>query len=150
LKKANTKKHINHIPKVVTCQNQPKLAQLARHGIEVHRFSNEVLYNSQATTERIYQTLKDKYEHPPTGLTERQGCFIATAAYGNTMAQEINILRKFRDLSLEPNLIGRPLVKLYYQTSPPLAKVIARSKNMKTFRRLSLKPIIRVFESRNS
>jgi very-short-patch-repair endonuclease len=124
---------------------------LARHGIEVHRFSNdEVLYNPQVTAERIYQTLKEKNEHPPRGYTERQGCFIATAAYGTSMAQEIDTLRRFRDLSLEPNLIGRHLVTLYYSTSPPFATVIARNKNMKAFVRLSLKPIIRLFESRNT
>ncbi len=124
---------------------------LARYGIEVRRFSNdEVLYNPQATVERIYQTLKDKNEHPPRGYTERKGCFIATASYGTSMAQEINILRQFRDLRLESNLIGRHLVTLYYDTSPPLARVISRSKSMKTFVRLSLKPIIRFFESRNT
>ena len=120
---------------------------LAMHGIEVHRFSNdEVLYNSQITAERIYQTLKDKSEHPPRGYVERQGCFIATAAYGTPMAQEINTLRRFRDLNLESNPIGKHLVTLYYNTSPSLATVIARSKNMKTVVRLSLKPIICFFE----
>ncbi len=123
---------------------------LARYGIEVHRFSNdEVLYNPQVTAERIYQTLKDKNEHPPKGYAESQGCFIATVAYGTSMAQEINALRRFRDLRLESNLIGRHLVTLYYDTSPSLATVIGRSKNMRAFVRLSLKPIIRLFESRN-
>ena len=81
---------------------------LARHGIEVQRFSNdEVLYNPHITTERIYQTLKDKNEHPPRGYTKRQGCFIATAAYGTSMAQEINVLRRLRDQEMEPNRIGK-------------------------------------------
>ena len=123
---------------------------LARHGIEVHRYSNdEVLYNPQETADKIYQTLKEKNAHPPRGYTTKESCFIATAAYGTPMAQEINTLRRFRDLKMEPNLIGRYLITLYYNTSPPLARVIARSKNMKAFVRLNLKLIIRFLESSN-
>jgi hypothetical protein len=65
------------------------------------------------------------------------------------MAEEINTLRRFRDEELEPHSVGRHLVYLYYDISPPLARIIARSKNMKAFVRLNLKPIIRFIESRN-
>ena len=124
---------------------------LARHGIEVHRFSNdEVLHNPEQTSEKVYQTLKYKYDNPPRGYEARKGCFIATAAFGTPMAQEINVLRRFRDQKLEPNPIGERLVTIYYCTSPPLARIIARSKNMKKFVRVSLKPIIRIFDKRNS
>ena len=126
---------------------------LARHGIEVHRFSNdEVLYHSQETAAKIYQTLQEKSVHTPVSygsFAKKESCFIATAAYGTPMAQEINTLRRFRDLRMEPNLIGRYLITLYYNTSPPLARVIARSKKMKAFVRLNLKPIIRFLESSN-
>jgi very-short-patch-repair endonuclease len=127
---------------------------LARHGIEVHRFSNdEVLYHPQETAAKIYQTLQEKSVRTPVSygsFAKRKSCFIATAAYGTPMAQEINILRRFRDLKMEPNLIGRNLIYLYYNLSPPLARIIARSRSMKAFVRLSLKPIIRLFESSNS
>ena len=76
-------------------------------------------------------------------------CFIATAAYGTPMAEEINTLRRFRDEVMEPNLLGKYFVTLYYDISPPLARVIARSKSMKAFVRLNLKPIIRSLESRS-
>jgi hypothetical protein len=66
------------------------------------------------------------------------------------MAEEINPLRRFRDEDMEPNLLGRHLVTLYYDVSPPLARVIARSENMKAFVRLNLKPIIRSLESRSN
>ncbi|MCL6578538.1 MAG: hypothetical protein K6T73_04015 [Candidatus Bathyarchaeota archaeon] len=73
-------------------------------------------------------------------------CFIATAAYGTPMAPEINILRKFRDKELESNDIGRCLVTLYYTLSPPIARVISRSKNMRAWIRLNLKPIVLAFK----
>ena len=77
-------------------------------------------------------------------------CFIATAAYGTPMAEEINTLRRFRDEDMEPNLLGRHLVTLYYDVSPPIARVIARSESMRAFVRLNLQPIIRSLESRST
>ena len=141
---------------------------LARHGIHIFRFSNDdVLYNSQAVTSDICQIVEVRSRHrgfmstpeypatnsetPTTAVTlqTKRACFIATAAYGTPMAKEITTLRRFRDLSLEPSLIGRQLVSIYYVTSPQFAKIIARNKNMKTFVRLCLKPIIHFFELRN-
>jgi very-short-patch-repair endonuclease len=125
--------------------------QLAREGIEILRFTNvEVLHYPQETGSKIYQTLKDKYEHPPKGYTPREGCFIATAAFNTPMAQEIGVLRSFRDSRMEPNLIGRYLILLYYNVSPPLARLVAQSNRMKAFVRLSLKPMIRLFETSNN
>jgi very-short-patch-repair endonuclease len=135
---------------------------LARHGIQIFRFSNDnVLHNPTVVASDLHQILEEKNSRrgfiatPEQGQTtgatlqKRSGCFIATAAYGTPMAQEIDNLRRFRDLRLEGGMIGRHLVTLYYDTSPPLASVIARSKNMKAFVRFSLKPIIRFFESRS-
>ena len=77
-------------------------------------------------------------KHEPKGL-----CFIATAAYGTSMAPELDILRTFRDRDLEPNSIGKRLASLYYIASPPIADVIAHSESMRALVRLTLKPIIR-------
>jgi hypothetical protein len=79
----------------------------------------------------------------------KTGCFIATAAYGTPMAEEINALRRFRDDQMEPNTLGRHLVLLYYEVSPPIARVLARSESMRAFVRLNLKPIVRSLESKN-
>jgi hypothetical protein len=59
-------------------------------------------------------------------------CFIATAAYGTTMAQEIDILRKFRDEILLPNSLGAQFVSFYYKISPPIARFISRHDFLRT------------------
>jgi len=57
---------------------------------------------------------------------EDEGCFIATATYGTDTAQEIDILREFRDEILLPNSLGTQFVSFYYRTSPPIADFISQ------------------------
>lgn len=136
-------------------------AVLCRRNIQVFRFKNEdVLYNPTIVASRLCQLVEEKTSYrgfipsparrPTVGTTlqKENRCFIATAAYGTPMAQEISTLRRFRDLEMEPNLIGRNLIYLYYTLSPPIARVITRSSNMKAFVRMALKPIIRSLEWR--
>ena len=59
-------------------------------------------------------------------------CFIATAAYGADTAEEINILREFRDVVLLPSGLGTEFVSLYYEISPPIAGVISRDDFLRT------------------
>jgi len=56
----------------------------------------------------------------PQGL-----CAIATAAYGTDMAEEIAILREFRDVVLLSNSLGATFVSIYYRTSPTVADFIS-------------------------
>jgi alpha-tubulin suppressor-like RCC1 family protein len=67
---------------------------------------------------------------PPTGGCG--GCFIATAAYGTDTAEELNILRDFRDTILLPNSLGAKFVSFYYRTSPPIADFISQHEVLRT------------------
>lgn len=57
-------------------------------------------------------------EEPP------QPCFIATAAYGTSTAEQLDLLRTFRDQVLMESTLGSQFVAWYYQVSPPLAVYI--------------------------
>jgi hypothetical protein len=70
-------------------------------------------------------------------------CFIATAVYGSDTAEEIDVLREFRNAVLMPNRLGAALVWLYYEVSPPLAAVISRHDSLRTALRLGfIGPIV--------
>jgi len=69
-------------------------------------------------------------------------CFIATAAYGTPMAEEIQILREFRDEYLLTSPVGQALVGLYYRVSPPIAEFITEHPSLKPIVRAGLLPAV--------
>ena len=72
-------------------------------------------------------------------------CFIATAAYGTDTAEEINILREFRDVVLLPSGAGAEFVSLYYQIGPPIAGVIWQHDFLRTAVRVGfIDPIVAI------
>ena len=69
-------------------------------------------------------------------------CFIATAAYGTPMVEEIQILREFRDEYLLTNPLGKALVNIYYRVSPPIAEFITEHPVLKPLVRVGLLPSV--------
>jgi transposase-like protein len=69
-------------------------------------------------------------------------CFIATAAFGDPMAQELEVLRRFRDAVLLRSMIGSTIVSAYYRLSPPIAERIRDSEQMRRFTRVLLRPLL--------
>lgn len=75
---------------------------------------------------------------PPSG----GGCFIATAAYGSDMAEDVMLLRRFRDETLLASSVGRALVQMYYRHSPPLADYIRERDGLRAAVRGGLRPLV--------
>jgi len=69
-------------------------------------------------------------------------CFIATAAYGTPMAEEIQILRELRDEYLLTNPLGQALVGIYYRVSPPIAEFITEHPSLRLVVRAGLVPVV--------
>ncbi len=69
-------------------------------------------------------------------------CFIATAAFGTPLANEVRVLSEFRDRYLMTNAAGRKFVRCYYRTSPTIAKIISRNRLLRFAVRVGLQPLV--------
>jgi len=72
------------------------------------------------------------------------GCFIATAAYGSGMAEEVKVLKEVRDEYLLTNSLGKALVSFYYKQGPKLAGFISNRPLLKSIVRVGLYPLVRL------
>ena len=69
-------------------------------------------------------------------------CCTVTSAYGTPMAQELGILRQFRDEYLLTNPLGKTLADFYYSVSPPIAEFITEHPSLKPIVRAGLVPAV--------
>lgn len=77
------------------------------------------------------------------GLFEDEfNCFVATAAFGSPIHNQVAFLRKFRGKFLMQFALGRRFVRWYYQTSPPWADWISKSPVRKGLAQILLLPLI--------
>jgi hypothetical protein len=69
-------------------------------------------------------------------------CFIATAAYGSLLANDVDMLRRFRDHLLKRSVLGELAVETYYTFGPSVAGVVGESDLLRTTARDLLNPIV--------
>src|SRR5690606_5396292 len=69
-------------------------------------------------------------------------CFVATAAYGSPMAEEVETLRRFRDRYLMTHTLGRAFVAAYYAVGPHAADVIRDDASLRRLSRMLLRPFV--------
>jgi hypothetical protein len=73
---------------------------------------------------------------------EVDACFIATAAYGSTMANDVEMLRRFRDTMLQKTVLGELAVEAYYTFGPAVSGVVGESDLLRATARSVLDPIV--------
>ena len=70
-------------------------------------------------------------------------CFVATAAYGSVMANDVGMLRRFRDRMLRDNVFGELFVETYYTFGPAVSGLVDRSELLRASARAALGPLVR-------
>jgi hypothetical protein len=71
-------------------------------------------------------------------------CFIATAAYGSLMANDVETLRSFRDGVLRSTVFGELAIETYYTFGPSLAGTISESELLRATARAALAPVVAI------
>jgi hypothetical protein len=74
---------------------------------------------------------------------EVDACFIATAAYGSLLANDVEMLRRFRDRMLRRSVLGELAVETYYTFGPSVAGLIGESDLLRSTARDALAPLVR-------
>jgi len=112
---------------------------LARFGGD--RRSFEEIRPKPVTAAEAVTSLDENAEEVRRGrrrLLNTRACFIATAAYGDPDAPEVEGLRRFRDRHLLTNRVGAMFVRAYYAVSPPLARFLAARPHLRGLVRRAL------------
>ncbi len=110
------------------------------------RYSSDMLEITPDTTYyvRAYAVLTDGtviYGNV-VSFTTNDVCFIATAAYGSILENQVVILRNFRDRFMLTHDFGRVLVATYYRYSPPIAEVVKQNVLFRSLVKIVLFPFI--------
>ncbi len=73
---------------------------------------------------------------------EVDACFIATAAYGSAMANDVEMLRRFRDGVLQRSVLGELAVEAYYTFGPAVSGLVGESDLLRATARSFLGPVV--------
>jgi hypothetical protein len=115
---------------VLTLKN---LLPETQYTVAVRAFDN--CQNISAITSATFTTAARK-------VGEVDACFIATAAYGSLLANDVEMLRRFRDMLLKRSVLGELAVETYYTFGPPVAGVVGESDLLRSTARDFLAPIV--------
>lgn len=121
---------------------------------KIYEYPYWVFNSIDTTADAIYRILNEYYSFETENNlldfalepTPKGKCFIATAAYGTPFAEEINILRYWRDSFLLKHYISTKFVQAYYAISPPIANLIDKRETLRYIVRKMLDPPVKLME----
>lgn len=112
------------------------LKQLTRYSVSVTP--------RDATCSELGPTMTADFTTPERVFTTVSPCFIATAAYGSPLANEVSVLRRLRDRFLAPHAPGRLFIATYYEVGPKLAAIVREHEWLRTLSRAAIAPIVSI------
>ena len=85
---------------------------------------------------------------PMLASPKKEGCFIATACFGDKNAPEVIAFRNYRDVHLLKSKLGVAFITAYYAISPSIANYLSRHPLAANFTRLYLlTPLARIIRT---
>jgi predicted protein tyrosine phosphatase len=108
--------------------------------------SNFLTLSKEEIQRRISGGLKKEAESPTTP----SGCYIATMVYGSYEAEEVLILRNFRDTVLEKTILGRLFIRSYYYLSPKLVLLLEDKTKINLILRKILDKLVSLVNNKRS
>ncbi len=102
------------------------------------------IVTSDVPMELVDLAYNDLQNNPSFNKTNKSGCFIATATFGDYNSPEVKFFRCWRDEILMQLWVGRLFVEVYYMISPLLAKQIKMNENIKNGSRVMLNGLIKI------
>lgn len=103
--------------------------------------------HNNAGTVQTYKVWDLRTGQALTVIRRDRRCFIATAVYTSPTAPQVAVLREWRDTRLNSSILGRALVWVYYQISPPIAKWLgSRRRVAGLVQHAFLDPLVRLVE----
>ena len=122
---------------------QAKITAYSNFGVDQENMDLFILFGDPAASLNINGVVSNQDQPQQSDKGSEGGkCFIATAAYGSSLAPHVRILREFRDRILMKFTLGERIVGVYNRYSPPLAVLIEEHDSLKPIVRLILLPII--------
>ena len=115
--------------------------------VDCSRWDNLVNGILQENSENSTSNYKEK--DIQSSKKEKEGCYIATAVYGDYDAPEVLILRNFRDSVLKKSILGRGFIKIYYAVSPGLACRLKNNETINKRVKFVLDKIVRHLKRKN-
>lgn len=107
-------------------------------------FFAEELYKFYLKTKPLRDVQERRQELVQKAQTS-EGCYIATAVYGDYDHPSVLRLRKFRDEFLKLHALGRAFIRCYYFLSPGLARQLRKSPSINSFVRRLLETLLSTF-----
>ncbi len=131
---------------VLSATPRPMLADRNNNIAKAMVYSTETsyVYNRDTTPQDNfpYDSSKANNVAQVSANVKRQGCFIATAAYGSYLSPHVQALREFRDQVLLKSALGRWIIDGYYNISPPIAEWISSRPPLQFVTRTILTPVV--------
>jgi len=128
------------------CYNMPAFNYLKQKGLldmgicpecGEHPIGKEYQFTSGFNPNIKYYICKNCYSRgvniSTNPLSDKKGCYIATACYHDFDSEEVMVFRNYRDDYLETFKFGRLCIYAYYKISPYIADRIAKNSRLNIF-----------------